>query len=136
MKINSIPPDSNKTPNFGIAYKRFSRTEFKTLAQELEGRVGIHILKNPEYVEVVFATIPNSTDETYAIGKYGAEKIQSHQAKDILGHAILIVTENFGKLKSAATKPLVDTRQGLTPYTKKPPISKLRIDYLLNTKGK
>lgn len=122
----------NQNPNFGMVYKKFPRAEFKNVSSELENRVGIHVLKGLDDVKVVFATVPNSLEETDALQKYNAQSIKPKEAKEILGYAVSFVTENFGKFKSEIKKPLFDTTQGMTPYTRKTRVSKSRIDGFIN----
>lgn len=135
MQLNIFTPSftqnslvTPKIPNFGIAYKEFARAEFKPLAKELEGRVGIHCLKTFENVHVVFATVPGSTEENYCLAKYGAKHIQPLQAKAIMGRAVEIIQSNFGKLISEVEVPFVDTKQGMNTNTRRAIITKKRIE--------
>lgn len=131
MQINTFTP-TKYNQNFGISYKKFTLEEFKPIAKELEGRVGIHWRKSEKDVQVVFATVPHSLEENEYLAKYGCERIQPIDAKKILGCAVEIVQKNFGKLLKEVEIPFVDTAQGVNSNTRRARLSKGRIEGFLS----
>lgn len=140
MQVNIFTPNylstsqtNRKTPNFGMVYKEFKRDEFKSIASELEKRIGIFCKKANDKIQVVFATVPNTPEEAECIEKYNAQKIKPIDAKTILGNAVSMVQENFGKLKSEVLKPdFIDTKIGMNPYSRRTHVSKSRIEGFTN----
>lgn len=132
MQVNAYSSNQNINPNFGIAYKEFPRGEFRCLAGEFEGRVGIHCLKSSDNVKVVFATVPGSLDEEYYIGKYGAEPIKPLQAREILDKVVNIVRDNFGRLISEVEPSILETKPRANQ--ERTPLSKSRIRDFLDPK--